>query len=149
VAAYGAGGVAVGRYAGRIVDRGNRPRIAFLGGVACAATVLSLVFAPSPWSFGLLYFAVGLAGAFAWTGLNTIVVESFPTNRAGVVSAYSAFKFVGVALSPIVYVPLFNESTRLPFVLAASLSAMFAVLVLPWRRRYPGREPDGGAKRSG
>jgi MFS family permease len=144
VAAYGAGGVLVGRAAGRLVDRGNRPKIAFLGGVACALTVLALVFLPNVWSFALVYFGVGLTGAVAWTALNTIVVESFPANRAGAVSAYSAFKFVGVALGPLVYIPLFNAGTRQPFAVAAGLSALFALLVLPWLTRYVGNRPAAG-----
>jgi MFS family permease len=83
-----------------------------------------------------VYFAVGCAGAFVWAGLNTIVVESFPENRAGAVSAYSAFKFVGVAIAPLIYVPLFEADTRLPFVAATGFSLLVCVLVVPWLRRY-------------
>ena len=74
--------------------------------------------------------------AFAWAGLNTIVVESFPDNRAGAVSAYSAFKFAGVAFAPLVYVPLFQIDTRDPFLLAAGFSLLFAALLTPWFARY-------------
>ena len=81
-------------------------------------------------------FAIGCASTFVWAGLNTIAVESFPENRAGATSAYSAFKFAGVAIAPLVYVPLFHVDTRLPFVLAAAFSALLAVLILPWFRRY-------------
>ena len=63
-------------------------------------------------------------------------MESFPENRAGATSAYSAFKFAGVAIAPLVYVPLFHVDTRLPFVLATGFSALLAVLILPWFRRY-------------
>jgi hypothetical protein len=64
------------------------------------------------------------------------VVESFAANRAGATSAYSAFKFAGVAIAPLVYVPLFDADTRLPFLLAAAFSALVAALVLPWFSRY-------------
>jgi MFS family permease len=84
-----------------------------------------------------VYFAVGCASAFVWAGLNTIVVESFPENRAGVTSAYSAFKFAGNAIAPVVYVPMFHIDTRLPFLLAGGFSAVMALLVVPWFARYP------------
>jgi MFS family permease len=136
VAAYGAGGILFGRYAGTVADRAGRPLTALLGSLACAGGVLGLAFAPSVWSLALVYFAIGCASAFVWAGLNTIVVESFPENRAGAVSAYSAFKFGGVAIAPLVYVPIFESDTRLPFLVATGFSVLTAILVLPWFRRY-------------
>ena len=136
VAGYGIGGILFGRYAGSVVDRIGLPSAAFAGAVACTGGVAVLIFAPSVWAFALVYFAIGGAATFVWAGLNTIAVESFPENRAGATSAYSAFKFAGVAIAPLVYVPLFHVDTRLPFVLATGFSALLAVLVLPWFRRY-------------
>jgi MFS family permease len=136
VAGYGIGGILFGRYAGSVVDRIGRPSSAFAGAVACTAGVAGLIFAPNVWAFALVYFAIGCASTFVWAGLNTIAVESFPENRAGATSAYSAFKFAGVAIAPLVYVPLFHIDMRLPFVLATGFSALLAVLILPWFRRY-------------
>ncbi|HWB55758.1 MAG TPA: MFS transporter [Gaiellaceae bacterium] len=136
VAGYGVGGIAFGRYAGTVVDRLGRPGTAFFGAIGCTAGVLGLYFAPTVWSLAFVYFLVGCASAFVWAGLNTIVVESFPANRAGATSAYSAFKFAGVAIAPLVYVPLFDADTRLPFLLAAAFSALVAALVVPWFSRY-------------
>jgi MFS family permease len=136
IAGYGIGGIALGRYAGTVVDRAGRPATALAGAIACTGGVVGLVFAPGPWSLGLVFFGIGCASTFVWAGLNTIAVESFPENRAGATSAYSAFKFAGVAVAPLVYVPLFHVDTRLPFVLAAGFSALLAVSVLPWFRRY-------------
>jgi MFS family permease len=136
VAGYGIGGILLGRYAGSVVDRVGRPSAALAGAVGCTAGVVGLIFAPNVWSFALVYFLVGCAATFVWAGLNTIAVESFPENRAGATSAYSAFKFAGVAIAPLVYVPLFHVDTRLPFVLATGFSALLAVLILPWFRHY-------------
>jgi MFS family permease len=136
VAGYGVGGILLGRYAGTVVDRVGRPATALWGALACAVGVLGLVFAGSVWTIALVYFAIGCASAFVWAGLNTIAVESFPDNRAGATSAYSAFKFAGVAIAPLIYVPLFHVDTRAPFLLAATLSFILAVLVLPWFSRY-------------
>ncbi len=137
VSGYGVGGILLGRYAGSVVDRAGRPSTALAGTLVCAAGVAGLFFAPTVWSLALVYFAVGCASAFGWAGLNTIAVESFPRNRAGATSAYSAFKFAGVAIAPLIYVPLFNVDTRAPFLLAAAFSLVLALLVLPWFARYP------------
>ena len=136
IAGYGIGGILLGRYAGTVVDRAGRPATALAGTIGCTAGVLGLVFAPSPWTLAFVFFGVGCASAFVWAGLNTIAVESFPENRAGATSAYSAFKFAGVAIAPLVYVPLFNVDTRLPFLLAAGFSALLAVSIAPWFTRY-------------
>jgi MFS family permease len=136
VAGYGIGGIAFGRYDGSVVDRVGRPWTAFWGALACAAGVLALAFAPNPWTLALLWFGIGCAGTFVWAGLNTITVESFPENRAGATSVYSAFKFAGVAIAPLVYLPLFHENMRAPFVLAAVFTLGLAVLVVPWFGRY-------------
>jgi len=136
VAGYGVGGILFGRYAGTLVDRMGRPPTALAGSIACTGGVLGLFFAPSVWVLALVYFGIGCASAFVWAGLNTIAVESFPANRAGATSAYSAFKFAGVAVAPLIYVPLFHVDTRAPFLLAAGFSTVLAVLVLPWFARY-------------
>jgi len=136
VAGYGLGGVLLGRYAGGVVDRAGRPATALGGALVCAALVLALAFAPSAWTLALLWLAVGCAGTFVWAGLNTMAVESFPENRAGAISAYSAFKFAGVAIGPLLYLPIFHASARAPFVVAAGLTLVLALLVLPWFRRY-------------
>lgn len=136
VASYGAGGILLGRVGGIVVDRAGRPLTTAAGGLACAAGVLGLAFAQNVWSLTLLYFAIGCGSAFAWAGLNTIAVESFPDNRAGAVSVYSAFKFAGVAIAPILYVPLFEDDTSLPFLVATGFAVVFAALVLPWFARY-------------
>jgi MFS family permease len=136
IAGYGVGGILLGRFAGSVVDRAGRPATALAGAIACTVGVLGLIVAPSAWSLGLVYFGIGCASTFVWAGLNTIAVESFPENRAGATSAYSAFKFAGLAIAPLIYVPLFNVDSRLPFVLAAAFSALLAVLVLPWFARY-------------
>jgi MFS family permease len=136
IAGYGIGGIALGRYAGSVVDRVGRPSTALAGALGCTAAVLGLAFAPTAWSLALVYLAVGCAAAFVWAGLNTIALESSQTNRAGVTSAYSAFKFVGVAIAPLIYVPLFHADTRAPFLLAAAFSVLLAILIVPWFGRY-------------
>jgi MFS family permease len=136
VAAYGVGGIVLGRFAGSVVDRAGRPLTALAGTLACLVGVLALTTAPSAWSLALVWLGIGCAATFVWAALNTMAVESFPANRAGATSVYSAFKFLGIAIGPLVYVPLFHEDTRAPFLLAAGFSGLLALLVLPWFGRY-------------
>jgi MFS family permease len=138
VAGYGVGGVLLGRYAGSIVDRVGRPSTVLAGALACAAGVVSLAFVPAVWAFALVWFGIGCASSFVWAGLNTMALESFPDNRAGATSAYSAFKFAGVAIAPLIYVPLFHVDARAPFFLAGAFALLLAALVLPWFSRYRG-----------
>ncbi len=136
VAVYGVGGILLGRFAGSVVDRAGRAPTALAGALASAAGVLALAFVPNVWTLALVWLAIGCTATFVWAGLNTIAVESFPANRAGATSAYSAFKFAGVAIGPLVYVPLFHVDTRAPFLLAAAFSLALAALVVPWFARY-------------
>jgi MFS family permease len=136
VAGYGVGAIALGRFAGTVVDRAGRPQTALAGTLFCAAGVAGLVFAPSAWSLAVVWLGVGCASAFVWAGLNTIAVESFEDNRAGATSAYSAFKFAGVAVAPLLYVPIFDESPRAPFWVAFGFTLALAALLVPWFRRY-------------
>jgi MFS family permease len=136
VAGYGVGGMLLGRYAGSVVDRMGRPSTALAGAVVCAGLVASLAFVPSAWSLALVWVGIGCGGTFVWAGLNTIAVESFPENRAGATSAYSAFKFAGVAIGPLIYVPLFHVDRRAPFLLAAAFACALSILIVPWFARY-------------
>lgn len=145
VAGYGLGGIVLGRFAGTLVDRFGRPATALAGTVACVVGVLSLAFVPTAWGLGLVWLGIGCAGTFVWAGLNTIAVESFPENRAGATSVFSAFKFGGVAVAPLIYVPLFHADTRAPFFLAAAFSAMLALLLIPWFGRYRSEGGDSNA----
>jgi MFS family permease len=147
VAGYGLGGIVLGRFAGTLVDRFGRPGTALVGAIACVVGVLLLAVVPNAWTLGLVWLGVGCAGTFVWAGLNTMAVESSPENRAGATSVFSAFKFTGVAIGPLIYVPLFHVDTRAPFLLAAAFSAVLAVLLVPWFARYrdAGAEPARAA----
>ena len=93
----------LGNAAGRLVDRIGAHRGAVIGSIVGAAFVALLGFASTPLVLALVWTAGGAASALLWAGLNTIAVESSETNRAGVVSAYQASKFVGAAAAPMTW----------------------------------------------
>jgi MFS family permease len=136
VASYGIGGVLLARFAGGVVDRVDRPRIGLAGVSVCVGGVIALALVPTAWSLALAYLGVGCAAAFVWTAVNTIAVEAVPENRAGVTSAYSAFKFAGVAIAPVIYLPLLDADRKAAFFVAAGFTVLFGLLLLPWLARY-------------
>ncbi len=135
LAAYGAAGFVLGNAAGRVVERIGAHRGAVIGSIVGAAFVAALGFADTPLVLAIAWTAGGAASALLWAGLNTIAVETSDTNRAGVVSAYQASKFVGAAAAPVAWLPLYHASTPLVFVSAAAVT----LAVIPFTPR------DGGA----
>jgi MFS family permease len=131
LAAYGAAGFVLGNAAGRLVERMGGHRGAVIGAVLGAASVALLGVASSPLVLAVVWTAGGAASALLWAGLNTIAVESSETNRAGVVSAYQASKFVGAAAAPVAWLPLYHASTPLVFVCAAAVT----LAVIPFTPR--------------
>ncbi len=122
LAAYGAAGFALGNAAGRVVDRIGGRRGAVIGSVVGAAFVALLGVASTPLVLALVWTAGGAASALLWAGLNTIAVESSETNRAGVVSAYQASKFVGAAAAPVLWLDLYHASAPIVFACAAAVT---------------------------
>ena len=122
LAAYGAAGFALGNAAGRIVDRTGGHRGAVAGAIIGAAFVLLLGIVSTPLTLTIVWMAGGAASALLWAGLNTLAVETSETNRAGVVSAYQASKFVGAAAAPLTWLGIYHASTPLVFACAAAVT---------------------------
>jgi MFS family permease len=137
LAAYGAAGFVLGNVAGRLVERVGGRRGAVIGAIVGAAFVALIGIADSPLLLALVWTAGGAASALLWAGLNTIAVGSSETNRAGVVSAYQASKFVGAAAAPVVWLPLYHASAPLVF----GCAALVTLAVIPFTPH-----DDGGSR---
>ena len=84
--------------------------------------MLLLGIASTPLTLAIVWMAGGAASALLWAGLNTLAVETSETNRAGVVSAYQASKFVGAAAAPLTWLGIYHASTPLVFACAAAVT---------------------------
>lgn len=116
VAIFGFAGLATGRFTGGLMDRYGRMEV---GGIAhivlgafCAITgIVGTLALPSPLPLLLVIVAIAIAGAAA-TGTRTVVqnlaVTSAPSNRSGATSIMLACQFTGAALTPIIWVPLYE-----------------------------------------
>jgi MFS family permease len=119
LATYGAAGLVFGRAGGLGAERLGPARGASIAAIACAATVAPLGVVSSAWGMAFLWAAGGAASALLWAGLNTISVEAVPANRGGAVSLFAACKFGGTAIAPLFWLPVYDRSEALTFLLAA------------------------------
>ena len=108
--------------------------ITVLAAVVCAAAVAPMGVVPRAAGYGLLWFAAGCGSALLWAGLNTVAVEAVPTNRAGAVSVFAAFKFAGTAVAPLIWLPVYDSTPAGAFLCAAASLLAIVPLVLPLRR---------------
>jgi MFS family permease len=133
LAGFGVAGVLVGRAAGRLVDRVGGISVTALGALACALLVGLLGEAGSVGTLTALWVAAGAASTVVWAGLNTLIVEAVPANRAGATSVVSAFKFAGNAAAPAMWLPLYAHDPRFAFLAAGGASVVMAGLTLRLR----------------
>jgi MFS family permease len=130
VAGFGVAGVVAGRQAGRLADRRGPATASAAGALVCAVALPLTGIADSALGVSAAWTLAGVGSALVWSGLGSLAVEAVPGNRAGATSVYSAFRFAGLALAPVVWLPLFHADPRLPFLVAGALSLLVCPLVL-------------------
>ena len=108
LACFGAAGFVLGRPLGAAVQRIGRVPSVIIGALFSAACVAPLGLSTSAWQLAALWTLAGAGSVLLWTGLNTLAVEAVPENRGGATSVFGAFRFAGSALSPYVFLPIYN-----------------------------------------
>ena len=141
LASFGIAGMVSGRAGGQAVDRFGRVAAVMAGSLLSALVVAAIGVAGSALETALLWLAAGLGSTLAWAGLNTLAVESVPSNRAGATSVVSALKFAGNAAAPVIWLPLYDSDPRLAFLAAGAMAAVTALLVAPLRPLEKGKRP--------
>jgi len=129
VAGFGVAGLVAGPALGRLVDaRGVR-----LVGIGVLVALGLAVAGTGPvGNVAVLAILVALCGASSTGGrlvANTLALASTPANRAGATSMTLAWQFLGSALAPLAWLPLYHHLAALGF-LGASLGAFFSAIVL-------------------
>ncbi|RKT55950.1 MFS transporter [Saccharothrix australiensis] len=138
---FGVVGIGTARLTGWLIDRFG-PRRCVLLGTTVGAVVFALVgVLPSLVAAGVLWSLAGALSQAVLVGLNALVLRDDGGNRGGSVSVLQSFRFLGGALSPMAFVPLYHLHPVTAFLTPAAL-----VLLLPpgllWRAA--GRRGDGG-----
>jgi MFS family permease len=145
LACFGAAGFVLGRPLGSAVQRIGRVPAVVIGALFSAACVAPLGFSASAWQLALLWGLAGGGSVLLWTGLTTLAVEAVPENRGGATSVFGAFRFAGSALSPYVFLPLYNDVPSRAFVACAIVACLIVPLALAIRTltAQPASQPAG------
>lgn len=114
---------------GRLLDRFGIRRVGTV-----ATLVLTLLagipsLAGQDWTLGLTWVVVSAMVSLVTVMFQALGASIMPDNRGGALSFLLAFRFVGHAIGPLVFIPLIDWSVRGAFFLAASLGLItFAVI---------------------
>ena len=84
---------------------------------------------------GSLAVAGGAAVAGLWGGLTKLALQVAPARRATASSLFNAWKFVGYALAPLLYAPLYARSGAAAAFLAAAAASALILLPLAYVAR--------------
>ncbi len=131
---FGAVGMLTARLVGRLIERTGARWGALIGGVAGAVPVALIGVAPWLPAVALLWAAAGFFAQFVQVGVNALVLAGDGPNPAGAVSVVQAFRFVGAALAPVVFTPVYHVSAAAGFLLPAALLAGVTSLAMLPRR---------------
>jgi MFS family permease len=120
LAGFGFAGVLAGRPSGELLDRIGVQRVLAIS-VGFTAAVLALTtIADNVYVVSLLWFLTGGASAMVATTMNTLIVNASDRNRGGAISIVGSFRFIGAAIAPIIWVPVYHANSHIAFLFAAA-----------------------------
>ena len=137
LACFGAAGFVLGRPLGSAVQVIGRVPAVIIGALFSAACVAPLGITVTPWQLAALWTLAGAGSVLLWTGLNTLAVEAVPENRGGATSMFGAFRFAGSALSPYVFLPIYNVAPEHAFFACAVAACAIVPLAVAIRALTP------------
>jgi MFS family permease len=135
LSAFGLANMLSAAPAGVLVDRLGSTRVSGAGALGAALVLSLLPFAPHPVVIGALLLAGGASTAALWAGLSKAAVQAAPSRRATASSLFNAWKFVGYAVAPLAYAPLYTHAgARVTFAVAAAASLLILLPLASLRR---------------
>jgi MFS family permease len=137
LACFGAAGFVLGRPLGSAVQIIGRVPAVIIGALFSALCVAPLGITVTPWQLAALWTLAGAGSVLLWTGLNTLAVEAVPENRGGATSMFGAFRFAGSALSPYVFLPIYNVAPEHAFFACAVAACAIVPLAVAIRTLTP------------
>jgi MFS family permease len=133
---FGIAGILTARLVGRAVDRFGPRRCVLAGAVVGAGLLVAVATLPSLWAVGLLWALTGACSQGVIVGVQALVLSGESANPGGSVSVVQSLRFLGGALSPAAFVPLYHLDPVLAFLVPAALLVLVPPLVL--QRQQPG-----------
>jgi sugar phosphate permease len=122
------------RLVGRLVDRWGGRWAVSLGMTVGAVLLTGVGLAPSAIAAGVLWALCGVASQLVLVGVNSLALSD-GTNRGGAVSVVQACRFLGAAVTPAAFTPVYHAGPLLAFLLPAGLLVAGIPSVLVRRRR--------------
>ncbi|WP_367115276.1 MFS transporter, partial [Actinophytocola sp.] len=133
---FGVVGMLTARLVGRLIERtGARPAV-LAGGMVGAVPIALIGVVPWLPAVAALWALAGFFAQFIQVGLNALVLTGDGENPAGAVSVVQAFRFVGAALAPVAFTPVYHLSAVAGFLLPGILLAVVTPAALLVRRRH-------------
>ncbi len=115
------GAVLLGPIFGRLLDRFGA-RLCGVGATAVvSALVATLAVTDTVAATAVVYAAAGSLFGFVIVVFQKVGASIVPENRGGALSAILSFRFIGHAVGPLLWVPVFDRSPEAAFVGAAAL----------------------------
>ena len=127
---FGIAGILTARLVGRAVDRFGAKRCVQVGAITGGVLLAAVATLPSIWAVGLLWALAGACSQGVVVGVNALVLTGDSVNRGGSVSVVQSLRFLGGALSPIAFVPLYHLDPVVAFLVPAALLVVVAPLVV-------------------
>jgi MFS family permease len=137
---FGVLGLLSARLVGRLIDRIGGRRSALIGAMAGAVPVALTGLLPWMPGVAAVWALAGITSQFLMVGLNALILSGDGENRAGAVSVVQAFRFIGAALAPVVFTPVYHVSPVAAFLVPAGLLVVTAPVAL-WVRERVLRAP--------
>lgn len=135
--AGGAGAALMGPRWGTLLDRVGIRMFSLVGTVVASLVVATLGFAESVLLLAIGWFVGASLVPAIVVSLTHLAASAVPSNRGGALSSILAFRFLGHAVGPLLWVPIYLDHPRLAFIGAAALGILsFAgfAFVSPSRR---------------
>jgi MFS family permease len=117
---FGVAGMLTARLVGQLVDRVGGRRSVAIGMLAGAALLVGVGLVGSAVAVGVLWALCGVASQLVLVGVNSLALSS-GTNRGGAVSVVQACRFMGGAVTPAAFTPVYHAGPLGAFLLPAAL----------------------------
>jgi MFS family permease len=131
---FGIAGMVFGAVWGRVCDRVGARRAGIVASVAVAVLVALVGYAGGLPVVAAIWALAGAAGSLLTVALQSLAVRQVPANRGGAVSVASAFRFGGIAVAPLLWLPLYHGSAAVAFTAAGCCGALAAAALLAFPR---------------
>jgi len=138
---FGVVGMLTSRPVGHLVERWGGRRAVALGMLTGAVLLAGVGTVPSAIAVAVLWAMSGTASQLVLVGVNSLALTS-NANRGGAVSVVQACRFLGAAVTPAAFTPVYHASALTSFLLPAGLLVAGTPSVLVGRSERSEGDPQ-------